>query len=178
MTYHIRRATQADNSAIATFYDHSLPHIDPTQTSWIPGVYPAVSDALSAMIKNELFICLDDDGTVVGSVILNTEVDEAYENLNWSTRDLMKQNLVVHTLITHPKRLKQGIASQMVNFIKAFALKEGMASIQLDTLVDNVPARQLYEKNGFLYVGRHDLPSFDNKGVDDCVFYEFLLEHA
>ncbi len=175
MTYQIRRATQADTSAIATFYDDSLLHIDPTQTSWIPGVYPAISDALSAVIKNEFFICLDGGGTVVGSVILNTEVDDAYEKLNWSRPNLRHQNLVVHTLITHPKKLKQGIASQMINFIKAFALAEGMASIQLDTLVDNMPARHLYEKNWFAYVGRQDLPSFDNKGVDDCVFYEFLL---
>ena len=180
MLYKVRRADQNDHLAIETFYKDALPHIDPIQTSWIPGVYPHISDALVAVLKDEFFICLDEKGVVVGSVILNTDSQEAYKALNWSksSDESDQKSLVVHTLIAHPKRLNQGIASQIIDFIKMFAVKNNMYAIRLDTLVDNVPARRLYEKNGFAYIGRYDLPSFDNQGIDDCVFYEFQIINA
>ncbi|MBM7435080.1 GNAT family N-acetyltransferase [Leuconostoc rapi] len=180
MLYEIRRATPNDNLAIGTFYEESLPYIDPIQTSWVPGIYPNISDALAAISKDEFFICLDEAGAVIGSVILNTASQEAYQTLNWSksSDESDQKNLVVHTLITHPKRLKKGIASQIIAFIKTFAVANNMRTIQLDTLVDNIPARRLYEKNEFVYIGRRNLPSFDNQGIDDCVFYEFEIIKA
>lgn len=176
MLYQIRLATPNDALAIQTFYEESLPHINSEQTSWIPGVYPSIKDALLAVSEDEFFICLDEKNSVVGSMILNNKSDDEYQKLTWLNSEKDVPHLVVHTLISHPKRLKQGIASQMVSFIKQFATENNLFSIRLDTLVDNIPARKLYEKNDFSYIGRHSLTSFDGRGVDDCVFYEFKIE--
>lgn len=175
MPYKIRQAISTDTAGIQTFYKDSLPLINTKQTSWIPGVYPDIAVALAAVSKQELFICIDEQDIVVGSMILNHNADEAYQELVWLKSEYNSLHLIVHTLISHPERLKQGIASQMIAFVKQYAAENDVFSIRLDTLVGNIPARKLYEKSGFAYIGRHDLPSFDNKGVDDCVFYEFKL---
>ncbi|KRL03435.1 GNAT family N-acetyltransferase [Liquorilactobacillus capillatus] len=177
MTYTVRRAIQSDVESIQTFYNDSLPLINIQQTSWIPNVYPNFSDALNAISKKEFFICLDEQDIVVGSMILNHESDKAYQKLEWlkSEKNSKQGNLIVHTLISHPKKPKKGIASYMIMFIKKYAAENNMASIRLDTFVNNIPARKLYEKNGFSYIGRTELTSFDNNGTDDCVFYEFQV---
>ncbi|WP_414950064.1 GNAT family N-acetyltransferase [Levilactobacillus brevis] len=174
MKYLTRLALMSDCQDIKRFYMEALPHIDSGTTSWIPGVYPNFEDAQKAVQNNEFFVCSDEEGRIVGSVILNTDADKNYKQVPWSN-NCSERTLVVHTLITHPQMLNRGIATQIIQFIKTFSAKNSVSSIHLDTLVNNMPARKLYEKNDFSYVGRYDLPSFDNKGTDDCVFYEFQL---
>lgn len=175
MLFKVRRATINDISNVRMFYNEALPFINSEQTSWIPGVYPTCVDATEAIFHEEFFICVDNQEMVVGSMILNQQADDKYKNIAWAYSTDKEQHLIVHTLIAHPKLLKKGIASTMINFIKKFAIENNMASIRLDTLEKNWPARKLYEKNGFSYTGRGYLPSFDNKGIDDCVFYQFQL---
>jgi len=175
MLFRVRRANLNDISNVKLFYKEALPLINSEQTSWIPDIYPNVEDALEAILHEEFFICIDDQEKVVGSMILNQQADDEYKTVPWAYGTNKENHLIVHTLISHPKRLKNGIASKMISFIKQWAIENNMASIKLDTLANNVPARKLYEKNGFSYIGRRYLSSFDNKGTDDCVFYQFQL---
>ena len=64
----------------------------------------------------------------------------------------------------------------MIKFIKEFSKSNSMVTIRLDTNFKNTPAQKLYEKHQFVFRGRTNLKSFDNKGWDDCVFYEFCLK--
>ncbi|MBP5841428.1 GNAT family N-acetyltransferase [Lactiplantibacillus plantarum] len=177
MVYKIRQAIPSDLVNIQTFYQESLPLIDPIQTSWILGVYPTVADAKLAISNEELFICLGEHNVIVGSMILNNKSDTEYQHLMWAQSDAHATHLIVHTLISHPKRLKKGIGSQMLNFARKYAAEINAFSIRLDTLVENIPAQNLYKEKGFSYIERHNLTSFDGNGngIDDCVFYELKI---
>lgn len=176
MLYQVRRANLNDTSKIQKFYKDSLSYISVQQTRWISGVYPSIETASSVVSDEEFFICLDEQNTVVGSMILNNKSDDEYHKLKWFESPEDAENLIVHTLISHTQRLKQGIASQMISFIKKFAAENNMFSIRLETSVDKVLARKQYEKNGFAYIGRHNLTNFDGSGLNDCVFYEYKVQ--
>lgn len=139
----------------------ALPYIDFQQTRWIPNIYPSIEIALSKVAEEKFFICIDEQDTVVGSMILNNQFDDEYQNLKWFEAPEDVKYLIVHTLISRPKRLQQGIASQMITFMKKYATENNMFSIESNTSIDNVLAHKLYEKNDFSYFGCHNLANFD-----------------
>lgn len=152
-----------------------LPLIDSHTTSWITGVYPSLTDAKEAVKKEEFYLLLNDE-TLLGTVILNHEAHENFLNLDWQTTSSYPEDyLIIHTLIIDQTRKAQGIGTQMIEYIKHYAKKLTVRSIRLDTAVTNSAARRLYEKTGFTYIGQEFLPTFDQKGFDDCVFYEYVL---
>ena len=61
----------------------ALPYIDFQQTRWIPNIYPSIEIALSKVAEEKFFICIDEQDTVVGSMILNNQFDDEYQNLKW-----------------------------------------------------------------------------------------------
>ncbi|MHC9000718.1 GNAT family N-acetyltransferase [Enterococcus bulliens] len=111
----------------------------------------------------------------MGTVILNHKAHEHYQCLTWKTATQKNQHLIVHTLITDQTKPRQGIGSQMLDQIKQYGRQLNVVSIRLDTALTNLPARRLYEKSGFHYIGQTDLPKFDQTGSDECVFYEYLI---
>lgn len=51
----------------------------------------------------------------------------------------------------------QGIGGKLIDFCINEAKQRGYAAIRLDAVPDNIPAKKLYEKNGFVYLGDVDL---------------------
>lgn len=152
-----------------------LPLIDSHTTSWITGVYPSLTDVNEAVKKEEFYLLMDDE-TLLGTVILNHEAHENFLKLNWQTTSTCsKDHLIIHTLIIDQTRKAQGLGTKMIEHIKHYAKKLTVRSIRLDTAITNSAARRLYEKTGFTYIGQEFLPTFDQKGFDDCVFYEYVL---
>lgn len=171
----IRRAGAADVSAVQTFYSEVVPTIELEVTSWIPGVYPSIETAQAAIEAKTLYLATIEE-KVVGSVILNHEADEEYADIVWFNPKLRsEQVLIVHTLMTSPAHRKQGIAAGLLNFAIDLAKEQNCQAIRLDTFAANVPAQQLYEKLGFHNSGTGELPSWDGKGTDACVFFELNL---
>ena len=143
MKYFVRLATEQDKPAVAKFYDNSLPLIDEKQTSWIKNIYPSIDTALKAIDLSQLFVCYDSNDIVSGTVILNNQSDKEYENITWSTPELdPNQILIIHTLVIDPKKLNQGIASAMINFIKDFGKSNSMVTVSYTHL--DVYKRQVH----------------------------------
>lgn len=107
MLFRVRRANLNDISNVKLFYKEALPLINSEQTSWIPDIYPNVVDALEAILHEEFFICIDNQEKVVGSMILNQQSDDEYKTVPWVYGTNKANHLIVHTLISHPKRLKK-----------------------------------------------------------------------
>lgn len=49
------------------------------------------------------------------------------------------------------------VGAQLLNFIEALALEEGIEMIMLDAYRENIPAHRFYEKHGFIKRGFHFL---------------------
>lgn len=175
--YQLTRATNQELPAIEAFYQKMVPLINDQTTSWILGVYPSFDVARQAVLEGEFFL-LKKDEDILGTVILNHTAHEYYHRLTWKTDTQINQHLIVHTLITDQTKPRQGIGSQMIEHIKQYSRKLNVASIRLDTALTNLPARRLYEKSGFHYIGQTDLPKFDQTGSDECVFYEYIVSYS
>ncbi|MEO1772304.1 GNAT family N-acetyltransferase [Candidatus Enterococcus ferrettii] len=171
----IRKAEAADLSAIQTFYAEVVPTIEFEITSWIPGVYPSIDTAEKAIEEQTMHLAVL-DGRVVGSVILNHDVDEEYAEIAWQNPQLpAEQIVIVHTLMTSPNYRNRGIARQLLNYAEHLAKEQNCQAIRLDTFAANHPAQQLYKKLGYRYCGAGDLPSWQGEGTDACVFFELVL---
>ncbi|MDL2215383.1 GNAT family N-acetyltransferase [Dysgonomonas sp. OttesenSCG-928-M03] len=65
--------------------------------------------------------------------------------------------IVIHTFVVHPKFMKAGVGSALMNFARSHSVMTRMKTIRLDVSIDNIPAIALYEKQGYQYVGTVDL---------------------
>ena len=71
--------------------------------------------------------------------------------------------MVLHTLAVSPEAQGKGLASEVIRFCIAEAKKQGYQALRLDIVPENLPARRLYEKNGFTCAGDADL----ERGIEE-----------
>ena len=102
------------------------------------------------------FICIENE-EIVGAFVLNDDPQGVYENAAWSRQLPRGGYMVCHALASKATMQGQGIGSRMVAYCIDYAKKNGYQAIRLDVVPENLPARKLYEKCGFRYVGDVDL---------------------
>lgn len=68
-----------------------------------------------------------------------------------------------------PELQSQGIGQRLLDTLHRRATELGYTTLQLDTTVQQLAARHLYERNGYREVGRGPIGPFE------CVFYEGRL---
>lgn len=78
---------------------------------------------------------------------------------------------VIHALAIDPQKQKRGIGTETLQFCVARAKAENYKSIRADIVPTNDPARRLFEKNGFVYVGDTDL-ELSIGGIPEFSLYE------
>lgn len=172
----IRLCEKSDIPAVGEFYDRVVQdlceHIN--YPKWVYQEYPSVDTARAMTAAGSQFICTD-RGTIIGAFILNDDPQGAYENAAWS-RPLNKGSyLVCHTLATEPSLRGKGLGRQIVEYCIDYAKEHGYQAIRLDVVPDNTPAKKLYEKCGFTYIGDADL----EREIDDIpIFsmYEYNID--
>ena len=102
------------------------------------------------------YICVRGE-TILGAFALNAEPQGCYQKARWS-RDLPDgAYMVLHALAIDPQSQRQGLGTEMIRFCADKAKAEGCQAIRIDVVPTNIPARRLFEKNGFVYVGDVDL---------------------
>lgn len=111
---------------------------------WSESVYRAALDNPAVAI----LLAQGEDGALLGYAVLSTVLDEG--NLD---------NIAVA-----PYARRQGIADALLSALTAFA-REHLACLMLEVRASNAPAIALYEKHGFIAVGRrknyYDAPRED-----------------
>ena len=114
-------------------------------------LYPVKEDFEQDIKKEHLYVgCIDNEIAVVFA--LNQEFDDAYKDGNWKALD--KSFFVVHRLCVNPKYQKKGIAINTMQFIEKILMNEGVEAIRLDVYSENPYALKLYNKCGFINVGK------------------------
>ena len=165
----IKRAIMADVEAISDLYDalndYLATHVN--YAGWIKGVYPNYEIALMGVQKEELFVMYQEE-RLVGTVILNHDQADAYEEGNWSEILSDKEVLVVHTLAIHPEYAGCGIATKLLEFAANYGKEQGIKAIRLDTSIGNIPAQALYTKCGYQEAGVVDL----RLGIPELVWFK------
>lgn len=152
----IRKAAAEDIFFVGEIYREITENKETAEfTQWMKGLYPIAATAEKAFGAGTLFVD-EENGTIIGAVILNHEQPEEYKKLNWSMEAEGKEVLVVHTLCIKPSFSKMGLGQKFMNFAENYAKEIGCITIRLDTNDKNIPGAKLYKKMGYNHVGNAD----------------------
>lgn len=91
--------------------------------------------------SGEIFYGCFVDGVLAGVVAIEYEQDA----------------LVISRLGVHPDYFSRGIATQLLMYMETYS--NGASCLHVSTGTLNTPARQLYERNGFVKVGEKQIAS-------------------
>lgn len=140
---------------------------------WAKGLYPIRETAINGIQNDSLFI-LKINNEIAGSVILNHEPETKYDEVTWGIEVEYKDIVVIHTLVVHPKYMRNGVGKKLMDFAKRYSIEQGIKTIRLDVSIHNTPAISLYEKCGYNYVGTVDL-GLNVPGLVWFKLYELVL---
>ncbi|MBQ8148007.1 MAG: GNAT family N-acetyltransferase [Lachnospiraceae bacterium] len=149
---------EADIIAAGAFYDRVVKYLCEhiNYPKWRYKDYPSEQSVRAMTQEGGQFICKDGD-TIIGAFVLNDDPQGKYENAIWSRMLMPGEYMVCHALAIEPTLQGLGLGKQVVEFCKVYAKEHGYKAIRLDAVPDNAPAKRLYEKCGFQYVGDADL---------------------
>ena len=121
---------------------------------WVYGFYPSETTIKESLEKKEQY-AYKENGKILGAFILNEDPSGKYENAKIEFK--LGQYLVIHSLATDMEYYKKGIATKIIKFCIEKTKKEGYKAIYADIVPTNTPARNLFAKCGFNYLGDFDL---------------------
>ena len=167
----IRKCTAADIPAVGDFYDRVVLWLDAhtNYPKWIYKDYPSESSARVRTEEGCQYICVE-DYQIVGAFVLNTDPQGDYEKGQWEKDLPYGSYMVLHTLAIEPDRHGSGIGSAVIDFCIGIAKADGYKALRVDIVPDNLPARKLYEKNGFSYAGDADL----GRGIEEIPVFSLF----
>ena len=170
----IRRAKPEEAQAVIEFYHDLIDKIKdrPSRPCWEKDVYPLLSDIQEAAENGWLYIAVQEDGQIIGAVVVNDRQGQGYSDAHWSIPT--DAAAVVHLLASAPGLHGQGIGRKLLEQAREAALDMNADVIRLDTLPHNVPSRHLYESFGFRYCGDLDL-FYPDVGTRPFSMYEYDL---
>ena len=150
----IRKAADSDIDAIAAIYEriHTAEEAGESTTGWKRGIYPIRETAAAALRRDDLFV-IEEDGSVIGSGILNQNQVDVYAEGRWEYDAEPSRVMVMHTLVIDPQWKHRGYGKRFVRFYEDYALKRGCSCLRIDTNEKNTAARSFYQSLGFKEIG-------------------------
>lgn len=154
----IRKCLEADIVKTGRFYDSVILWLDDhiNYPLWVYGVYPSEQSVRKMTGSSAQYICTD-KGSILAAFAVNDEPQGNYQKGRWSQDLADGSYLVIHSLAIAPEMHRQGLGSDVIRFCIDKARSEGYKAVRADIVPTNTPARRLFEKNGFTYVGDVDL---------------------
>lgn len=149
-----RKATAGDISAIAEIYAdiHTEEEAGRTSIGWIRQVYPTRKTAEASLLRGDLFVA-EDDGSVVGTAIINQQQVDVYEGADWDFPAQDSEVMVLHTLVISPRVFGRGYGRAFVKFYEDYALSQNCPYLRMDTNARNLRARAMYQMLGYKEIG-------------------------
>ncbi|MCL2840701.1 MAG: GNAT family N-acetyltransferase [Defluviitaleaceae bacterium] len=156
--FKIEAGKMSDITELEKLYDDLNDYLEANinYAGWKKGYYPTRVVAEKGIKAGNLFVLKIED-RIVGSVILNHVQETAYAQATWGIEAQGSQVMVIHTLVTHPDFMNQGVSQKLLAFSKTHGLALGCKAIRLDVTIQNKPAIALYEKCGYSYIETVDL---------------------
>lgn len=109
--------------------------------------YPSKEILIEDIELQELWK-LEDNNSIIGSIVLTEIEDAEYHNVKWLTKN--EHNLYIHRLAVDPKFQGKGYAQKLMDFAESYAKENGYNSIRLDTFSQNKRNQQFYEQRNYI----------------------------
>lgn len=75
---------------------------------WKKGIYPIRQNAIDGVKNRNLYVAKK-NGTIIGSIILSHEPEQAYYNVKWEFESDYSDVFVIHTFVVHLKFMQCGV---------------------------------------------------------------------
>lgn len=162
-------ARLSDLDDLLLFYKKVAQHmLDNGNPQWGTD-YPNREFLQADLEGQNLYKLVDEDGTLLGAVVLNQEEVEPYRRFSWA--DTSDRHIVIHRLAVSPDAQGRGVGRYLMEWAESHSREVGWSSIRLDTYVGNPTALALYDKIGYRRVGVTTAYDFGWK----YVFFEKVL---
>lgn len=113
----------------------------------------------------------------VRCAITEDDKDEILGLVSLVSIDYMNQSAEFHIMIGDKNNRGRGLGTYAVNSILKHAFKNmNLQRIELTVLDDNIHAKNLYEKCGFIYEGRKRKAKYKNGQFVDMLLYSILRD--
>lgn len=110
--------------------------------------------------RHEFIAAVCGDGTVLGYVGMMYVIDEGY----------------ISNVAVSPEFRRMGIADSLISALETIAQERGLSFLTLEVRASNLPAIRLYEKHGFLTVGRRR--NYYEQPKEDALLMTYFLKRG
>ena len=173
-----RRAEGHDTEAVQATYRAIIDHLAETVDfpHWHTEDHPTPGEVAAWVEAGDLYLAVDGDGdgSIAGAVVLDHDAVDAYREARWAIEAEGAEVLVVHVLGVAPAHLGRGVARSLVEHTLRLAREQGCLTVRLDTYVENLPARRLYERCGFTDLGCHTV-HYEGTDLSEFHLFEYVL---
>jgi len=118
-------------------------------------IYPDYAVIADDIRARTLYVARE-ERRAVAAICLNEVQPDEYRDVAWRCR--RGRVLVVHRLCVHPDWQAHGLARQLMDFAEQLARDRGYACVRLDAYTGNPRAMAIYERRGYVAVGRTRFP--------------------
>lgn len=170
-----RLAEENDLEEIIAFYRAvcAQQKYDQYGPNWHWNVYPTPDGLEKRIVKHELFVGkLNHQIASAGLITFGENFD--LKGIHWQNPVKNNEIAVLHLFAVSKDFRGQGIATQMLAYLKNYCQKQGIKAIHLDVLKGNLAAESLYKKVGFTFAGEKKLP-YQDTGLTPARIFECKL---
>ena len=123
-------------------------------------VHPLDQKQITSLLNDSrtAFLAARDGETLAGSVWVQTVLDEGY----------------IGNVAVLPAYRRRGIADALLGELEAFGREKELSFLTLEVRAGNIPAISLYEKNGYVRVGRR--PDYYDHPKEDAILMTKYLK--
>lgn len=146
---HLRQAEPSEAAPLWALYQRCIAALRARGIRQWDEKYPTRVTLEEAVTRRDLFV-LEEDGAVVGAVVLNELAAPEYGAITWTTSE---PALIVHGLVLEPALQGRGLGRAALQVCEEHALRGGHASVRLDAYPGNATAMSLYRRCGYRECG-------------------------
>lgn len=149
----IRQAEPSDFNQVCDLYQKIIANLDKRTNFplWTWGVHPSFDSLQQALNNQELWL-FEHNGQLCGSALVNQAL-EGEEQVNWQGQNAW----CIHLFGLDPDLRGRGLADAFLQGLMAMIQEKKADSIRLNLIEGNLPAHNLYSRNGFLHRGHYSV---------------------
>ena len=143
-------AKENEYPQVIDFYHRLITEMQPYphHPTWIIGTYPRDDYLRQLTESGQVFLGLE-NGHIVAAMVLNNQPNEGYETVPWQVSAEAAEATIVHLLGVLPECWGRGHGKALLDYAEDLLRAKGQKALRLDVMEENLPARRLYEQNGF-----------------------------
>jgi GNAT superfamily N-acetyltransferase len=159
MSYHVRKGNKEDIEDIMKIVKKTVELMKSEDIDQWTDEYPLSGDFLKDTENNSLYVAVDENDVVAGSITIDQREPNEYSTSQWRKEG---PAYLFHRLVVDPEVRGKGIASLLIKQTEEVAKENNVFYIRTDTYSLNKKAQSLFKKNGFFQTGEIQFMGKDN----------------